>query len=633
VHLISAHASAIDGKRVTVALTVRNDEDASSYGRLWWSLTRAPERIGTDASNYVSEQRTIQLRARSQTTIQWLDTVNIDTGTYRLEAWLQIRHDQAPFGSARGKFVAAISMVLDDANGCIFERRTAATGGFSFKACNMATAPQEYPAVVRISLKLDNVTAHPTTMAIRWEVAAQMSHYPNDWWHLPTLFRGPQVAVELGPRETMDVTFNEPLNLTPGSYAVRMALTDGIETYDEVLLRGAVAKVDPPDMGRKALPVGSLMIERIEAGAIWREGRTASVRLLLLNHTGKPQEAETSWIVGRQGDLAPWLSPIAAGRPQRLVIDAWAEQWVTVSSDAIVTQPGRYSVTGWVHGRGSSGELVHNDAAEAAQPVTVTGWDSSISRQALPVGPLMIERLEVGTTWRAGQPVSLQVLLLNHSSKTQEAETSWVLARPGDVAPWLDPLGAGNTERVVIGPWAEQWVTVSSDGIVVQPAKYDLTAWVHVRGRSGAFVHNDAAHLAQPITVSGWDPTIDRRALPVGALMIERMEAVTTWRVSQPVSLRLLLFNHTGKPQEAEAGWILGHQGDAFPWVDPVAAGNPQRLVIDPWAEQWITISTDAMVARPGRYDLTGWVHARDVTGAFVHNDVVRFVAPIDAAP
>jgi hypothetical protein len=558
VKLASATASSPDGRSLSVTVAVANYTLAVSPAKVWWTLGRQGSGSAWRNADYTSEQRTIAVPAGGHATVRWDETPGVTDGAYAVTAWLHIRDSTGRFVHADVKAAGTITWRRGHDPDLLL-RHQAPIGGVAFEALTASTDPQDFPAILHVSGQIRNASLHPTMMDVSWDLTEGRPSGLSGWSGEPLVFSGDATPIGLPANEVTELRIVQMIPLPPGKYSLRVLLTDGLETYDRVALPDPVV-VGMPAAGKRELPAGSLMVERIEAPTSWSEGQRATVNLWLRNLSGQPQQGEVGWILGAPGDSRPWQDPIAAADPHRISLAPWGEQQVVLASAALVVPPGKYELTGWVHGLDATGASVHSDAVRSGQSITVAGWDPSVSRRALPAGSLMVERIEAPISWSEGQRVTVDLWLRNLTGQVQQGEVGWILGTPGDSRPWQDPIATGAPHRVTLAPWGGQRVRLASGALVVPPGQYKLTGWVHAQDGKGAFVHSDAVASIQSITLSSWDPSISRRELPAGSLMVEVRGSHCLER--GPTGHGRLVAAEPDGPSAARGGGLdLGHPG------------------------------------------------------------------------
>jgi hypothetical protein len=160
-------------------------------------------------------------------------------------------------------------------------------------------------------------------------------------------------------------------------------------------------------------------------------------------------------------------------------------------------------------GTGSYGLRIALDSGGTTEDLALVGdvWRVSTTetpkdhRTFLPSGSVMIGALEAPNAAVQNQKYAASLEVCNLTSQRQSAEVWWILGRVGDATPWQDPVAISPSLRVNLAPWGDVTATPTPVRVGAR-GRYELSAWVHVRALTGAFVHSDGLWLAEPVVLS-----------------------------------------------------------------------------------------------------------------------------------
>jgi hypothetical protein len=131
--------------------------------------------------------------------------------------------------------------------------------------------------------------------------------------------------------------------------------------------------------------------------------------------------------------------------------------------------------------------------------IEVSPADSSVLREALPVGPVAIVAIEASPDWSGAERHVVTVDLQNLSSESITASVWWYLAAPGDPAPWEFPEARSFEISRDLDPFERRSVRLAIDGPPPTGRGFELSAWTHVVPESGDSVHSDGVRHTQSI--------------------------------------------------------------------------------------------------------------------------------------
>jgi hypothetical protein len=130
---------------------------------------------------------------------------------------------------------------------------------------------------------------------------------------------------------------------------------------------------------------------------------------------------------------------------------------------------------------------------------TVDEPDPTIMRSGLPVGPVAIVSATADADWADDGDHVVEVEVQNLSDEPVEVLMWWLLAAPGDPAPWemCDARSFEIGRR--LDSFERRTVRLAMDGNPPEGRGFEFSAWVHVVSDDGSSVHSDGVRLTQLI--------------------------------------------------------------------------------------------------------------------------------------
>jgi hypothetical protein len=305
----------------------------------------------------------------------------------------------------------------------------------------------------------------------------------------------------LGAEARHRVKFDEAIAVLPGRYEIQGWLHGRARDHFVPMAAGTstLVRVPAPRQSMfRTMPARSARITDVRvspsSGAnpigvvskITAKNLIPSTRDLLVEVALVPEPigSRTDWTALG----ARWL-PTASMR-----VDPLGTSTVALAQELAIS-PGHYAL----RVRLLAGQRVVDDVL--IRPDLLAGsFDQTVERTNLPAGSVMIEAVDAPQAWNADQSVDVGVRLRNLSDVSHAARAFVVVAATSASKPWRSPESRCMPVDVELGPNETKDAVVSCTRARDATGSLQLTAWAHIRGPGGKFVHSDGVVMRNAVT-------------------------------------------------------------------------------------------------------------------------------------